>query len=65
MTTTQNYRTRTLGGTLLVLKGLNDCLTIERGNDSKPKITNIEGDWTKQEIREASSLWYGSEAEQR
>lgn len=46
------YRTRVLGGTLLVLKGLNDCATFERGRDSRFHCTNLEGQWTQEEIHE-------------
>jgi len=58
-------RTKSLGGTLLVIKGLNDCATIERGKNSKPCIVSIEGTWTKEELREALSLWNRSEAQRR
>lgn len=60
-----SYRTRTLGGSLLVLKGLNDCVTIERGNDGLPHVVRTEGDWDPNELNEAKELWEGSEAEQR
>lgn len=59
------YRTRCLGGSLLVIKGLNDCVTIERGSDSKPRIVTIEGTWTRDELREARSFWKGSDAQRR
>lgn len=60
-----DMRTRSLGGTLLVIKGLNDCVTIERGTDSKPRIVSIEGLWDREELREARSLWKGSDAQRR
>lgn len=62
---TSDLRTRCLGGTLLVTKGLNDCVTIERDRTSKPVIVSIEGQWTQDELREAMSLWRGSDAERR
>lgn len=62
---TNDYRVRSLGGSLLVIKGLNDCVTIERGSDSKPKVVRVEGAWTGPEVREAMSFWRGSEAQAR
>lgn len=59
------YRTRNLGGSLLVLKGLNDCATIERGSDSKPKVVQVEGEWDSSELRDAMRLWQGSMAQRR
>ena len=59
------YRTRSLGGTLLVIKGQNDCVTIERNGMSKPTVTSVEGTWTAEEIKEARKYWAGSDAQQR
>lgn len=58
-------RTKSLGGTLLVIKDLNDCATIERGKNSKPSVVSIEGTWTEEELIEALSLWDESEAQKR
>jgi hypothetical protein len=52
--------TRTLGGSLLVIKG-NDCVTIERGSDSQPRIVSVEGHWTPDELDEAKEKWFGPE----
>lgn len=46
------FRTRVLGGTLLVIKGLNDCATFERGRDGRFHCVNLEGDWTQEEIHD-------------
>lgn len=62
------YRTRTLGGSLLVIKGMNDCVTIERGNDGKPQVVSVEGDWTPSQLDDAKHLWFtpeGAEARRR
>ena len=59
------YRTRCLGGSLLVIKDLNDCVTIERGRNGKPHITRIEGDWNKDELESAMHRWDGSDAQRR
>lgn len=55
------YRTRTLGGSLLVIKDCNDCVTIERGSKGKPAIVSIEGDWSADELDDARDLWRGPE----
>ena len=60
-----NFRIRCLGGSLLITKGLNDCVTIERNSMSKPCIVSIEGQWTKSELTKALSYWRGSEAQRR
>lgn len=65
MRTFGKYRTRCLGGTLLVLKGLNDCVTIERDKMQHIVITCVEGDWTNEEKREAMEFWKGSDAARR
>lgn len=54
-------RTRTLGGSLLVIKGMNDCVTIERGANAKPQIVSIEGEWSAEELEEAKEMWFGPE----
>ena len=59
------YRTRCLGGSLLVIKGCNDCVTIERDATSRPVITRVEGDWQPDQLDDAMAFWDGSEAEQR
>lgn len=56
------YRTRTLGGSLLVIKGLNDCATIERDVTSKPVIVKVEGHWTAEELMDAKRLWHYPQA---
>lgn len=61
MQTTTNYRIRTLGGSLLVIKGQNDCVTIERGRSGRPCIASVEGDWTPEELEDAKSFWFGPE----
>lgn len=53
------YRTRTLGGSFLVIKGCNDCVTIERGSNGKPAIVSKEGDWSAEELEDARDLWRG------
>lgn len=60
-----SYRTRSLGGTLLVIKDSNDCVTIERDGMSKPKIIRIEGAWSTGELKVAKKMWNGSEAQKR
>lgn len=60
-----SYRTKSLGGSLLVMKNSNDCVTIERNKMSKPEIVSIEGHWTKEELREAKEFWRGSDAQRR
>lgn len=59
------YRIRCLGGSLLVIKGLNDCCTIERGGDSRPYISSVDGDWTEEELNDAMAYWPGSDASKR
>lgn len=58
-------RTKSLRGSLLVIKGLNDCVTIERGSNCKPRIVRVEGNWTAEELCEARSYWSGSDAQKR
>jgi hypothetical protein len=65
---TTKYRTRTLGGSLLVIKGLNDCVTIERGNNGKPQVVSVEGEWDSEELDDAKHKWFtqeGAEARRR
>lgn len=50
-------RTRCRGGSLLVIKGLNDCVTIERGGDGNPEIVSVEGEWNAEELKEAKERW--------
>lgn len=59
------YRIRSLGGTLLVIKGLNDCITIERNKMSLPEIVEVEGEWSGEEKSEAIGFWEGSDAQLR
>lgn len=59
------YRIRCLGGSLLVIKGLNDCVTIERNRYSQPEIVEVIGDWTDDELQDALSYWSGSDAQKR
>lgn len=61
----QTFRTKCLGGTLLVMKSLNDCITIERDRNNRPQITDIEGQWTADEMRQAFKCWNGSDAQRR
>jgi hypothetical protein len=57
------YRTRSLRGSLLVIKGLRDCATIERDKFSDPVVVSVEGDWTPEELKEAMRFWKGSAAQ--
>ena len=42
-------RFRELGGTLLIVRKLNDCLTVERNRLSEPTVVSVEGEWTEEE----------------
>ena len=55
------YRFRTLGGSLLVIKGSNDCATIKRGANGKPYVSSTDGAWTAVELSEAKHYWFTNE----
>ena len=57
MTTTKQkieaLKQKTLGGSQLYFRGLNDCLTIKRGPQGVAQVESKEGEWSREEINAA------------
>jgi hypothetical protein len=60
-----NYKTRSLGGSLMVIRNHMEWVTIERGANSVPKVVEIRGDWDSDQLNIAMTYWQGSDAQKR